>query len=422
MDPTTERGQETQPPVAQLIAESLHDDPLVGRQGPSHLPLVVKVGEEVVRCPLIKIVGLAQASGRSPATLHTTSKVRLEFADKGAERPPELHRPPDGVAVPERQLARDPWRRADRHPVVTDLLHPPAARAEDDDVAVHPRAQLVDHLLVQFTDPPPGRPGLADHEDAEETAVRDRAAARHRDDSRIASALDDVGHPIPDDPRLELGELVGRVGAREHAEYAFQDLAGQRLVRRGPVHEREQVIHRPPIHDRHGDDLLRQDVQRVARDLGRLDGALVHPAGHDRALEQIAAVFRKDDALARRSDLVTGTADALETARNARRAFDLDDEVHGAHVDAELQAGRRDQRGEPARLEFLLDEDPLLAGDAAMVRADQFLAGELVQTLREPFGQSAAVGEDDRAAMAPDELEDPWMDRRPDAGPGVAHR
>jgi hypothetical protein len=112
-------------------------------------------------------------------------------------------------------------------------------------------------------------------------------------------------------------------------------------------------------------------------------------------------------------------ADALETARHARRALDLDDEVDGAHVDAELQAGGGDQRGEPARLQFLLDGDALLARDAAVVRAHEFLAGQLVQPLGEALGQAPAVGEDDRAVMAADELEDPWVDRRPDARPEV---
>ncbi len=86
----------------------------------------------------------------------------------------------------------------------------------------------------------------------------------------------------------------------------------------------------------------------------------------------------------------------------------------------ELEAGRRDERGQAAVLEVLLDLDPLLAGDAAVVGADQLLAGQLVEALRQPLGQPAAVGEDDRAAVAPDELEDARVDRRPDARAEVA--
>ena len=130
--------------------------------------------------------------------------------------------------------------------------------------------------------------------------------------------------------------------------------------------------------------------------------------------------FGKMIALARRPDLVAGPADPLQPARHARRALDLDDEVDRAHVDPELEAGRRDQRRQPAVLEGLLDLDPLLAGDAAVVGADQLLAGQLVEPLRQPLGQAAAVGEDDRAPVAPDELEDARVDGRPDARAEVA--
>ena len=162
---------------------------------------------------------------------------------------------------------------------------------------------------------------------------------------------------------------------------------------------REQVVHGPRIHDGHRDELLGEDVERVARDDGRLDGAFVHASRHDGRLEQVAAVLREDDALARRADLVPGPADPLQAAGHARRALDLDDEIDGAHVDAELQRARGHEGGQPAGLELLLDREALLAGDAAVVRLDQLLAGEVVQALGEPFAEAAAVDEDDRASM-----------------------
>ena len=59
---------------------------------------------------------------------------------------------------------------------------------------------------------------------------------------------------------------------------------------------------------------------------------------------------------------------------------------------------RGDERGESAGLELLLDLEALLAGDAAVVGADQLLAGQLVEALGEALAEPAAVGEDDRAA------------------------
>ena len=164
--------------------------------------------------------------------------------------------------------------------------------------------------------------------------------------------------------------------------------------------------------------MLGQDVERVARDDRRLDGALVHPPRHDRRLEQVAAVLREDDALARRPDLVAGPPDSLKAARDARRALDLDDEVHRAHVDAELERARGHQGRQASRLELLLDREALLAGDAAVMGLHELLAGEIVQALREPLAETPAVDEDDRAAMRADQLEDRGVDGRPDARAG----
>ena len=177
----------------------------------------------------------------------------------------------------------------------------------------------------------------------------------------------------------------------------------------------EQVLTRPAVHHGHGHELLSEDIERIPRDLRGLDRALVHPAGDHRHLEQVAAVLREDDALAGRTDLVTSTTDALEATGHARRALDLDDEVDGAHVDAKLERAGGDERGEAARLQFLLDLESLLAGDAAVMSAHELLARELVESLREPLAQAPAVREDDRALVAPDQLEDPRVDRRPDA-------
>ena len=116
-------------------------------------------------------------------------------------------------------------------------------------------------------------PGLAREEDAEQAAIRDRAAARDRDDPRVPPALDDVRDAVPRDPRLQLGELVRRVGAGEHAQHGLERLAGQRLERRGPRHDLEQLGDGPAVHHGHRDELLGEHVERVAGHDRRLDRA-----------------------------------------------------------------------------------------------------------------------------------------------------
>ena len=165
-------------------------------------------------------------------------------------------------------------------------------------------------------------------------------------------------------------------------------------------------------HDR--DDLLREHVERVPRDLRLLDLAAAHGAGDDRRLEQVGAELGEDAALRSRAELVAGAADALQSARDRLRALDLDHQVDGAHIDPELEARGGDEARDPPRLQVLLDDQPLLARERAVVCARDFLLGQLVQSHGQPLGEPAVVDEDDRRAVLLDELEDRRVDRGPD--------
>ena len=111
---------------------------------------------------------------------------------------------------------------------------------------------------------------------------------------------------------------------------------------------------------------------------------------------------------------MTGSADPLQAAGDRLRALDLDHEVDGAHVDPELEAGRRDEARDPPRLQVLLDQHPLLARERAVVRARNLFLSQLVQPHCEALGEAPVVDEDDRRAVLLDELEDRRVDRRPD--------
>ena len=111
---------------------------------------------------------------------------------------------------------------------------------------------------------------------------------------------------------------------------------------------------------------------------------------------------------------MAGAADPLQPPRDRLRALDLDHEVDGAHVDPELERRGRDEAGDPAALQQLLDLDALLARERAVVGAREVAAGELVQPQREPLGEAAVVDEDDRRAVRLDEAKDLGVDRGPD--------
>ena len=58
-------------------------------------------------------------------------------------------------------------------------------------------------------------------------------------------------------------------------------------------------------------------------------------------------------------DAVAGAADALHAAGDRGRRFDLDDQIDGAHVDAELERRGGDERADLARLQQVFDLDAL---------------------------------------------------------------
>ena len=171
------------------------------------------------------------------------------------------------------------------------------------------------------------------------------------------------------------------------------------------------------------DDLLGQHVERVARHDRRLDRALAHPPGDHRALEQVGAELREDPPAADVADVVAGAADPLQSAGDRLGRLDLDDEVDGAHVDAELQRGGRDQAGQLAGLQHLLDDQALLAGERAVVGAGD---------LRRPLAASFSARGASRSSRSARRLltnrivercslissQQLGVDRRPDRAPG----
>ena len=239
---------------------------------------------------------------------------------------------------------------------------------------------------------------------------------------------------VPDDPRPQLRELVGRIPPREHVEHVLELLAGQLGERVRAPDQVVEVVDGDLLVRADRDDLLRQHVERVARDRGLLDRALAHRLRHHGALEQVGPELREDPPLGRRTELVARPADPLQAAGHGLRALDLDDEVDRAHVDPELEAGRRDEARDPARLEVLLDEHPLLSCKRAVVRACDLpmLVGyaafgvrlcELVDPQCEPLGEPAVVDEHDRRAVRAHQLEQRRVDRGPDrAGRGLVPR
>jgi hypothetical protein len=197
---------------------------------------------------------------------------------------------------------------------VGDVLDPPGAAAQQEDVA-DPR--LVDHLLVELAD---AGALVADQEDAEHAAVGMVPPAGDGQPLRTRSPGERAGHAVPGDARPQLGEVVAGVAAGQHVQHRLEARLRQRRERAARRHDRRQVVDLPALQRAHRDDLLGQHVERVARVGGRLDAAVDHPLGDDRALHEVAAVLRQDDPAADAPDLVAGAADALQAAGDRRAA------------------------------------------------------------------------------------------------------
>ncbi len=341
-------------PVAELVAEPLDQQLGVAGQRVGRLLLLGDVGDQVAGGVVVEaaVARLLEGLGGRGAA---------ELAGEAADRLAQLGGAAERVALPEREAPGDAGGGRDQHPVVGDVLDPPAGRAEREDVA-DPR--LVDHLLVELADP---ARLVADEEDAEEAAVGDGAAARDGQPLGAGPTGEHAGDAVPHDARSQLGELLAGVAAAEQVEGRVEGAAGEGGVGSRAADEVVEVVDLPVLQRRAGHDLLGEDVERVGGDREGLDRAAAHPLDRDRGLREVAAVLGEEDAAADLAHLVAGPADPLEGAGDAGGRLDLDDQVDGTHVDAELEAARGDDAGEPTPLEVVLDEGPLLLGDRAVV-------------------------------------------------------
>ena len=136
----------------------------------------------------------------------------------------------------------------------------------------------------------------------------------------------------------------------------------------GAAHQREELVLAPLARGDLGDDLLRQHVERLLGDRQPVELAAPDAVEQRRAFDQLVARERKQPALGRAVDRVAGAPDPLQEARDRARRAELADQIDVADVDAELERGGRDQRLQLAALQPLLGVEPLLLGEAAVMR------------------------------------------------------
>ena len=202
--------EDAEPPVADLVAEALDDDRLVGGDDPGRRLLLLQVVDEVLGGELVEVVVLRQLlrvgvdrlaarRRRSPCRARPGGRCR-----RRARRGPRPGRPGAGVTITRSRVIS--WIRQ----VVA-----PSRK-------VWPGPRLVDHLLVELADP-----AAVGQVDAVEAAVGDRARVGDRQLPRPRAAAHLALGAVPDDPRAQLGEALGGVAPVEHVEHVLELLAGE---------------------------------------------------------------------------------------------------------------------------------------------------------------------------------------------------
>ena len=252
------------------------------------------------------------------------------------------------------------------------LLHPaerapvPEAHVEhlgiDDDPGVDPEARR----LLGVRQPPEPVPAL---HDAAETIIGAQRIAPGRDELEHARESPGIDHCI----------------GQRRAQFRQQ----RRLVERAGAGA--------------GHDVLRQDVEPARTEGLAIALALVDRIDRRHRLQELEAVARHDQRLARAVEPMIGAADALEQARRALGGAHLHDEVDVAPVDPEIEAGGRHQRAQLAARHRAFDLAPRLPRQRAVVDADrQLVVVGLPQELEDVLSQEARVGEDQRGAVGAD--------------------
>ena len=182
-------------------------------------------------------------------------------------------------------------------------------------------------------------------------------------------------------------------------------------------HERVEVVGLPFLRAGLGDDLLREDVEREARELDRVELAGADGGEERGALDELVARQREQTSLRGAGAAVVGPADALEEGGDAARRADLAHELHRADVDPELERRGRDERAQVAGAQPGLDPVATLLRQAAVVRGDHAVAQALAELVCEPFREPAGVHEHERGVVLADEVGDAVDARRPSARP-----
>ncbi len=210
-------------------------------------------------------------------------------------------------------------------------------------------------------------------------------------------------------PAAPGAETVG-----QHADDSSKIRPRQVPVGPGAAQQRVELVLVPFPSGGLGDDLLRQHVERPSGDRQPVELTAADAVEQGSAFDQLVARQREKAALRRAVDRVPGAPDTLQEGCDRARRAELADQIDIADVDAELERGGRHQCLQLASLEPLLGVEPLLLGEAAVMRGHLIGAEALGQLTGHPLHQPAGVDKNQGGAVRGDKLGQPVIELLPD--------
>ena len=328
-----ERREDADAPVADLVGEALdHDRAVVGDRA-GRLALLVEVARAgSSAASRVEPVGVQPRFGRRPA------RARAARAPCAPSARPSSSGRPGPVAPPERRLAGLAGRGRDDDAVERDLLDPPRRSR---------RARTSRRRGSRRPSPRRARRRGRRRGGTRRTA-RGRGSCRRSRSRRAARLRARAPGPARGPTRrAAAARRTDRTGTGRRACRAPRGTRRRRARRSSRTRrtQREQRVDVPLVDRDRGDDLLREHVERVARVAHLLDEPVAHRGARPRSLRAgrrgtsgrscPCSARRPGGRRARRAACraTTEPGDSTSTTRSTR-----------AHVDAELEAARRDDR------------------------------------------------------------------------------
>ena len=311
---------------------------------------------------------------------------------QGADRAPKIQRATEPFAAPERHFAGLAGCGIDEHLIARDLDHPPARGAEAEDIA---RLQLVHHLFIELANPGFARACVGGQKHPKQAPVRNGAAVQDCGPLRALACAQGVAQAIPGNARAQRAEGFRRIASGEQVQGLEIGALGQIDEGCGAAHGRKQRVDLPVFQGHHRNDLLGEQIQRIAQVAGGFDLRAAHCLDRGRGCQEIAAIFGVNHTLGNRADMVARAADPLQPRGNRGRGLNLHHQIHRAHIDAELERGGGDDGAQAAGFEQILGLLTGLARKRSMVRAGEFVLDLIVDGGGDPLGEPARIHEYD---------------------------